>query len=156
MSRWKEADVYNTILVPLDGSSRGEGILPPVQDLAMACGATVVLLQVVEPQALGVGLEGAPAMMQQELERHTQQAESYLAALREAFCEKGIETRTRVVHGPAVEAIINTAEDESADLVAVAGQDRTGWSRGACGCVGACVLNHVDWPLLFLRSSNGG
>ena len=48
----EEVGVYNTILVPLDGSSRGEAILHHVQDLAVACGATVVLLQIVEPQSV--------------------------------------------------------------------------------------------------------
>ena len=148
--------MYNTILVPLDGSCRAEAILRHVQDLAVHCGAKVVLLQVIDPQALGVGLEGGHAMLQEELDRHTKQAESYLAALRKEFCEKGIEARVRTVHGSTVDAIIDTAEREGADLIAVAGQDRTGWSEGICGCVGAGVLNHVDWPLLLLRSSDKG
>jgi nucleotide-binding universal stress UspA family protein len=41
--------MYNTILVPLDGSKRAEAILAHVEQLAHRFGASVVLLQVIEP-----------------------------------------------------------------------------------------------------------
>jgi nucleotide-binding universal stress UspA family protein len=144
--------MFNTILVPLDGSRRAETILPHVQDLARGYNAKVILLQVVEPTPLGSGLEQVCTELGDGAEWRTKQAKSYLAALREGFCEKGIEARTRIVHGPAVEAIIDAADRESADLIAMAGQDRTGWSQGFHGCVAASVLRHVDWPLLLIRS----
>jgi nucleotide-binding universal stress UspA family protein len=131
---------------------RMETILPYVQDLAWGYNAKVILLQIVEPMLIGSGLQQVYTELGEEPEWRTKQAESYLAALREGFCEKGIEARTCIVHGPAVEAIIDTAERESADLIAMAGQDRTGWSQGFYGCVAASVLRHVDWPLLLIRS----
>ena len=48
--------MYNKILVPLDGSTRAEKILPYVEALAQKFAATLVLLQVVEP----LGAEVAP------------------------------------------------------------------------------------------------
>ncbi|NIR15816.1 MAG: universal stress protein, partial [Desulfobacterales bacterium] len=41
--------MFNTILVPLDGSKRAETILPHVEDLAQRYNAKVVFLQIVEP-----------------------------------------------------------------------------------------------------------
>jgi nucleotide-binding universal stress UspA family protein len=144
--------MYKTILVPLDGSKRAEAILDHVQDLAVRYHATVILSHVIEPQALCVGLDGAHTASWEEFGRRTKQVESYLATLQEEFGEKGIDARTRIVHGPVVEAIIDAAEREGADLIAVAGQDRTGWSQGFYGCAAAGVLRHVDWPLLLIRS----
>jgi nucleotide-binding universal stress UspA family protein len=45
----KEDAMYNTLLVPLDGSQRAERILPHAEALAQKFGAQLVLLQVVEP-----------------------------------------------------------------------------------------------------------
>ncbi len=44
--------MYNTILVPLDGSNRSEAILPHVANLASCCSAEVVFLHVEDPPPL--------------------------------------------------------------------------------------------------------
>jgi nucleotide-binding universal stress UspA family protein len=145
--------MYNTILVPLDGSKRAEMILRHVEELAKRYNAKVIFLQVVEPPPPILGSEGAHMMLyQQELERREEQAESYLAALQGKFREKGIEARTRVVHGPIVEAIIDAAEGEDADLIAMASHGRSGLSQVFYGSVAAGVLQRVDRPLLLIRS----
>jgi len=124
-----------------------------VEELARRCGAKVIFLQVVEPIPLVVGLQGAPIMLpQQEFERRTKQAESYLAALREECRGKGIETDTRVVYGPVVEAIIDVAESGGADLIAIASHGRSGLSQVFYGSVATGVLHRVDRPLLLIRS----
>jgi nucleotide-binding universal stress UspA family protein len=153
--RPKEVDMYKTILVPLDGSKRAEMILSHVQDLARHYDAKVILLQVVETMPPGAGLEHACMEPREEFEWRAKQTESYLAVLQEEFCEKGIEARTRVVCGSVVDAIIDTAEREGADLIAVGDQDRTGWSQGLYGCLATGLLHRVDWPLLFIRPQNG-
>ena len=145
--------MYNTILVPLDGSKRAEAILRHVEDLAGRCGAKVIFLQVVEPVPLVVGLQGAPMVLpQQELDQRTKRAQSYLAARQGEFREKGIEARTRIAYGPVVEAIIDSAEREGADLIAIASHGQSGLSRVFYGSVAAGVLHRVDRPLLLIRS----
>jgi len=109
--------MYNTILVPLDGSKRAERILPHLEELAHHYNARVIFLQVVEPHPIVLESEGNyMERHQEELERQTKQIETYLAGLEGEFREKGIMARTRVVHGPVVEAIINAAESEGAGL----------------------------------------
>jgi len=145
--------MYNTILVPLDGSKRAEAILRHIEELAQRYHATVVFLRVVEPVLLYVAPEGTyPALEQQEFERRWEEAESYLAVRQGEFREKGIEARVRVVHGPTVEAIINAAERDRADLIAIASHGRTDLSRVFYGSVAAGVLHRVDRPLLVVRS----
>jgi nucleotide-binding universal stress UspA family protein len=144
--------MYSTILVPLDGSERAEAILRHVEDLAGRYSATVILLQVVEPVPLTMGLETSYVVYREEFERRMRQAESYLAGLQGEFREKGIEARTSVVSGLVVGAIINAAEYESADLVAMASHGRTGLSQVFYGSVAAGVLHRIDRPLLLIRS----
>mgnify|MGYP001815205673 CR=1 FL=1 len=145
--------MYNTILVPLDGSRRAEAILCHVEELALRYQATVVFLRVLDPIALRPTPVGVPSALEQsELERRRKMVVSYLAAQEGVFREKGIETRTRVAHGPVVEAIIDAAEREAADLIALASHGRTGLPQVFYGSVAAGVLHRVDRPLLLVRS----
>jgi len=153
--------MYNTILVPLDGSKRAEAILPHVEELAQRYDARVIFLQVVEPIPVIVGPEGIMGLegahvtsYEEESERRTKRAESYLAALQGQFREKGIEARTLVANGPVVEEITSAAERGSADLIAMASHGRSGLSRVFYGSVAAGVLHRVDRPLLLIRSQS--
>jgi nucleotide-binding universal stress UspA family protein len=144
--------MYNTILVPLDGSKRAERILPHVERLAVHYNAKLIFLQVVEPPPLIVGPEGDITLHQQEIDRLVKKAEDYLAATKGEFQKRGIEIGTHVVHGPVVEAIITTAEREGADLIAIASHGRSGLSQVFYGSVAAGVLQRIDRPLLLIRS----
>ena len=68
--------------------------MPHVEELAQHYAAKVILLQVVEPAPTIVGSGGVyayVALHQQEIDRWTEQVESYLAALQGESREKGIE-----------------------------------------------------------------
>jgi len=145
--------MYHTILVPLDGSTRAEAILPHVENLAQRYKARVIFLQVVESVRSAVGTDMAyPRLEMQNLEQWVAEAETYLAALQGEFREKGIEALTRVGYSPVVEAITDAAERERADIIAMASHGRTGLGRVFYGSVAAGVLHRVDRPLLLVRS----
>jgi nucleotide-binding universal stress UspA family protein len=147
--------MYNYILVPLDGSERAEAILPHVEELAKRYDAQVILQQVVEATPLHPEPEGAArALGQQELERHTEQALSYLTTVQEELCTKGIDARTVIYYGPVVQAIIRAAECECVDLIAMASHGRTGMSQVFYGSVAAGVLHRIDRPLLLVRAQD--
>ena len=76
----------------------------------------------------------------------------YLDSLQKKFSKKGIEVRTLIAHGPVVKAIVDAAERENADLVAMASHGRTGLSRTFYGSIAAGVLQRIDRPLLLIRS----
>jgi nucleotide-binding universal stress UspA family protein len=56
------------------------------------------------------------------------------------------------VPGAIVAEIIDAAEREGADLIAMASHGRTGLARVFYGSVAAGVLHRVDRPLLLVRS----
>ena len=144
--------MYKTILVPLDGSKRAEAILSHIEELSTLYNARVIFLQVVEPPPLIMGPEGDIALHQQEIVRWEKQAHSYLFAVEGEFQEKGIKTGKYVIHGPVVDAIIKIAEQEGADLIALASHGRTGLSKVFYGSVVAGVLHRIGRPLLLIRS----
>ncbi len=145
--------MYHTILVPLDGSTRAEAILPHVENLAQRYQARVIFLQVVESVQYAIGTYMAyPRLEMQNLKQWVAEAETYLAALQGEFRGKGIKALTRVGYSPVVEAIIDAAEREKADLIAMASHGRSGLGRVFYGSVAAGVLHRVDRPLLLIRS----
>ena len=148
--------MYKTILVPLDGSNRAEAILRHVEELAHRYDAKVVFLQVVEPLLQLVSLEqGYATLCMQGFLRRKKEAEAYLDALQREFRVKDIDTRACIRSGPIVEEILNAAEREGADLIAMASHGRTGLGRVFYGSVAAGVLSRVDRPLLLIRSRDG-
>lgn len=145
--------MYKKILVPLDGSKRAEAILPHVEELAQRYEARVIFIQVVEPPPLVV-TPGQPDLVhhRQELERLTKEARSYLMSIQGEFKEKGIDARMELEQGPVVRAIIDAAEREDADLIALASHGRSGLAQVFYGSVAAGILQRVTRPLLLIRS----
>lgn len=147
--------MYKTIMVPLDGSKRAERILSHVENMAQCFGSKIIFVQVVRSQRIAGTEEYGMVLHRQEIEQREQRikdAKSYLTALKGEFREKGIDTRIHVFQGPVTKTIINLAESEEVDLIAMTSHGRSGLTRVFYGSVAAGVLNIVDRPLLLIRS----
>lgn len=144
--------MYQTILVPLDGSRRAESVLDHVEGLARSSRAKVIFLTALEHK-IRAGGEGIQSHLDEgELEQRMFKAKAYLADLSEKFKLKDIRSIPLVVYGPAIEVINKVAEEEKADLIAVASHGRTGLERVFYGSIAAGLLQVVDRPLLLIRS----
>ncbi len=145
--------MYRSILVPLDGSKLAEAILPHVEELAHRYESKVIFLGIVEPEPIIVAPEPIYTGFDGDSYRErVRQVEAYLTGQQGEFQEKGIKTTIHVGHGPVVEGIIDVAESEQVDLIAMASHGRTGLSRVFYGSVAAGVLHRVNRPLLLIRS----
>jgi nucleotide-binding universal stress UspA family protein len=140
--------MFNKILVPLDGSSLAEGILPQVEYVAELTGAEVCLLRVAYVHAL-------PGVDPTELEvKVVEEAETYLQGIADDLEEKGLKTSVHVRYGHVAEEILEQAN--RADLVAMTTHGRTGLRRWALGSVADRVLNHCPKPVLLCRCGEEG
>jgi nucleotide-binding universal stress UspA family protein len=153
--------MYQTILVPLDGSSRAEHILPHVENLAIQYKAKVIFLQVMEPlQIANPSLHVTSALTDtvkeslKDFNHRYEEINTYLSGRLGEFREKGIDVRKFVEQGPVVETVISVAQRENADLIAMASHGRSGMSRVFYGSVAAGVLQQIDRPMLIIRSRN--
>jgi nucleotide-binding universal stress UspA family protein len=145
--------MYDKILVPLDGSQRAEAILRHVEELALRFRAQVIFLRVVEPAPLSMAPEIAYVRLRRnEFERRVKEAEDYLATQQGKFREIGIDVHTRVTVGPVIEGIVKVADQEDADLIALASHGRTGLAHVFYGSVAAGLLQRVNRPLLLVRA----
>jgi nucleotide-binding universal stress UspA family protein len=151
----KEVFMYKKILVPLDGSERAETILAHVEALARCCDSEVIFLEVVVPEVVFTPTHGMIRdirLEEQKLAEHVDRAKAYLSGLEEEFKKKHIQARSLVEVGSVVQMIIDRAEEEGADLIAMASHGRAGLSHVFYGSVAAGVLHRVDRPLLLVRA----
>lgn len=145
--------MYKSILVPLDGSSRAERILPHVEDLARYLKAQLIFLRVAESDHYSYELNDAFVSLDIELaNKNLEEARSYLDGIRGEFRIKGIQARSIVASGPVVKNIIHVAESENVDLIAMASHGHTGLNRVFYGSVAAGVLHSSEKPLLLIRA----
>jgi nucleotide-binding universal stress UspA family protein len=145
--------MFKAILVPLDGSKRAEKILAYVEELAFLREASVILLQVIEPASFMVDLYDTVPRFNQELaDSACHEANAYLEALANDLKAKGLQVKSVVKFGLIVSTILEVAEQEHADLIAMASHGRTGLSRAFYGSVAAGILHQADRPLLLIRS----
>jgi nucleotide-binding universal stress UspA family protein len=149
--------MYQTILVPLDGSKRAESILSHVEILARSFKSKVIFFVAIEPVLMLEYNEiiGMSEFMEQN-DYIKEKTAAYLDSLQKKFSQKGIEVRMLIGHGPAVKEIVDAAARENADLVAMASHGRTGLSRTFYGSIAAGVLQRIDRPLLLIRSRGDG
>ncbi|MDY0222504.1 MAG: universal stress protein [Desulfobacterium sp.] len=145
--------MYQTILVPVDGSMRAEAILRHVENLAKENKSKVVLLKVEEEAIL---LERDEVIdiekYKRDFEARIERSNVYLNTLKTKFHDKGITTVTRIAHGPVVKAILNVANEIGADLIAIATHGFGGLARVSYGSVAAGVLQAAAIPILLIRS----
>jgi nucleotide-binding universal stress UspA family protein len=141
---------FDHFLVPLDGSRTGEKILEPTVDLAQAMGSRLTLLHVVSPNVtLGARVSPLPTG---RLEERLARAEGYLSGVVERLAKEGVEATYRIEsHYAPARSILNTAETEEVDLIAIATHGYTGVKRALLGSVTDKVLRGAKWPLLLVR-----
>lgn len=145
--------MYKKILVPLDGSIRSESILPIVRSMACRYNATVILLQVEEPSCL-LGWDEVidPVNYRQTRKKLRQEAETYLSGIVDRLGAEDIHTKIIVERGDVAKTILDVADREGVDLVAMASH---GWSesqRPFSGSIAAILLQRIGRPLLINRS----
>ena len=146
--------MYKTILVPLDGSPRSEAILPHVESLALHLRSTIILLYVDETADLKLEHDEV-VDVSEYLEKHRQQikaTEAYLQNIVDKWRTVDISAKIQIRRGNVVAGIIDTANQASVDLVAMASHGKGGMERAFYGSVAVGVLNQIDRPLLLIRS----
>jgi nucleotide-binding universal stress UspA family protein len=147
--------MYQTILVPVDGSRRAEAILSHVEHIAKRDNARVVFLKVEEePIMLDRDEVIDVEKYHGEFERQKERSQAYLNGLQAQFGNQGIEADTRLAYGSVVKAILKTAADTGTNLIAMATHGISGLARVSYGSVAAGVLQAAELPILLIRSCN--
>lgn len=145
--------MYKRILVPLDGTKNSEAILPQVKSLAKQCGATIILLEVLEslpPHAVVI----EPDLINQGISQRASQVRQYVHDIEEQLRQEGCDVEAVVKHGTVVETILSVAQEAGIDLIAMASHGYTGLKRLIYGSVAGEILHRSRAPLLVLHAEN--
>jgi nucleotide-binding universal stress UspA family protein len=126
--------MYKRIMVPLDGSDLAQSALPHALELGRALEATLLLFYVRDPRSGSV-----------------EAARRYLAFVRDQQALSGVTIEILVGEGPVAAAIIEAAEQQRIDLIAMATHGRSGMQRVVYGSVAEQVLRSSSRPILLVR-----
>lgn len=150
--------MFKKILVCLDGSKLAEQILPYATEEAVRFQGKLVLLQVVqEPVAFSPAIPGeAPIpietdVMVEATKEALNKARGYLEKLAARIRKKGVQVKTVAIPGRADEAILDYANTNRVNLIAIATHGRGGLRRAVFGSVADRVLRESGLPILVIR-----
>jgi nucleotide-binding universal stress UspA family protein len=139
--------MFEHILIPLDGSSLAECVLPHGLAMAGALGARATILQVVEqPKAAGRTRAIDP------LEWHYSEAQAgaYLQDVGERLRQAGLPTAQALLQGDAAERVIDHAQAEGADLILLSSHGRSGLSGWNVSSVVQKILARAYISILLI------
>jgi nucleotide-binding universal stress UspA family protein len=149
--------MINHIIVPLDGSTLAECVLPHVAAIAPVTHARITLLHVLQQARTG---DSTPAVDPVEWHLQKQNAEKYLEGIVNRLGEAGIlGVEPVILEGNPAGSVIDYARNNNVDLIALSTHGRSGLSGwNVSGIVQKILLRSYTSTLLvraYLPSSAG-
>jgi len=149
--------MYQSILVPTDGSELANKAVKEAAMLAKSGGATLVLFHAVRPQlhpvyAEGVAVPYPPAHSEETRKQMESQAKRVLAeAARQVNSNGCIVEQDYAISSRPFEAIIEAAKEHKCDLIAMASHGYGGFTGLILGSETQKVLANSKIPVLVVR-----
>ena len=141
--------LYDRILVPTDGSSKGKRAVEHALALAAVHDAEVHALYVVDTASYaGTGMEATWAGIDDLLREDADEAVEQVAALAEGT---DVAVETSVVEGAPGREIVQHATDIGCDLIVMGTHGRGGIDRLLLGSVAERVVRRSPVPVLTVR-----
>lgn len=142
--------MYDTVLLPTDGSESTETVVEHARDVAVRRGADVHVLYVVDDRAFLTMDDDRAAEMTDELREEGERATAEVAA---AFEADDLDVTTEIRRGDPGDQILAAATDRDADLV-VMGSHGADPTRNLLGSVSQAVVTEASIPVLTVDVSD--
>lgn len=139
--------MYKRILVPLDGSTLSEAVLPHAQNLAQTTGAELVLLHVI---VTPVEKFSVPLTLA-DIQKIEAESKLYLKSVCSKLEKENLRVTFLVREGSVAETILEVAASMEADAIAMSTHGRTGVKRWLLGSVADKVVRMSPLPVLLIR-----
>ncbi len=147
--------MYQTILVPLDGSKLAECVLSHVETLVRGSQAKrVIFARVVEPfHQYPTGDYVLPESQVQKVEAESKAAaEKYLKDIVSRSRYNGVRVDSAVLYGSVADILAEFASKNQVDIIVIATHGRSGVSRWVWGSVADRILRSSCVPVLMVRA----
>ena len=140
--------MYQSILVPLDGSKLAEAILPEVEELATLLKARLHLIMVSRIHVLP-GVDPTNAQV-----KVIRRAQNYLEKLKEHLSDRNFDIELHAPYGDPAEKILEVCRRHDIELIAMSTHGRSGIGRWLLGSIADRIVRHSEKPVLLLRAGN--
>jgi nucleotide-binding universal stress UspA family protein len=142
--------LINHILVPLDGSTLAECVLPHVIAISPVTNARVTLLHVMQPLQSG---RGTPAVDPIDWHLQKQNSEKYLEQIVSLLNKAGIlAVEATVLEGNPANSVIDFARSNNVDLIALSTHGNSGLSGWNVSSVVQKILLRSYKSILLVRA----
>ena len=147
--------MFGSIVVGTDGSDTATEAVRQATELAKSVGARVHVVSAYEPVPEGrlrQERQDVPADLQWSINPR-EDVEATLRHAAEGIEEAGVQVDTFAREGDPADAILDVAEEQSADLIVVGNKGMTGAKRFLLGSVPNKVSHHAPCSVLIIRTT---
>lgn len=141
--------MFKHILLPLDGSSLAERVLPHALSLSKAFNAKLTLLRVVYQVDHKTQLSSVNPI---DWQMRVSEAEGYIDSVQDRLTQKGVKTDGYVLEGRPAQQIINFAKNKDVDLIILSSHGNSGISGWNINSTVQKVLLRAYMPVMIVRA----
>ena len=145
--------MFDTILVPLDGSQLAECVLPHVLAIACSFDAEITLLRMLEKNQAGAS---APLFDLLNWQINKTKAALYLEKTKMRFQESGLQVRMTVLEGLVAEGITEYAQNQGMKLIILSSHGRNGLTQWGISSITQKIILSAQTSLLIVRAHQYG
>lgn len=139
----------HTILCPVDFSDASRKSVQYAREFARSMGASIYLLNVVEPRPMAVDITLNYVPLEEDLEKAA--AEDLHAILQELH-QEGLTAECGVEFGNPADVILEQADEHDVNLVIMGSHGKKGLSRLIMGSVAETVVRKANCPVLIVKA----
>ena len=146
--------MYNTILLPLDGSPFSEKAIPSAVEIAKAFNSDVTLVRVPEPVRNRLNdLEGAIQVYETIRSQRLREASEYLISKQSDLKAQGVRAHLIVPKEGTTPAacLLDLLDSDNYDLVVMSTHGRHGIGKWMMGSVADRLVQHSTTPILLIH-----
>ncbi len=141
--------MFQRILVPMDGSSLAECVLPHILAIGKSFDAQITLLRVLDP----VGAVTRPRPVDPlDWQIRKAEAETYLKSLAARFQGSGLRIDVEVREGKAAESVIDFARCNDSDLILLSSHGQSGISGWNISSVVQKIILRAQTSVMIVRA----
>jgi nucleotide-binding universal stress UspA family protein len=147
--------MFSSIVVGTDGSETAQKAVREAVELARSVGASLSVVSAYAPvssQRIKEEQREAPEDMQWMINAR-EDVDATLRDVQESYEDSGVEIEVFARQGDPADAILDLADERSADLIVVGNKGMTGAKRFLLGSVPNKVSHHAPCSVLIIRTT---
>jgi len=145
--------MFDTILVPLDGSQLADCVLPHVLAIARPFDAEITLLRMLEKNQAGTSAQLFDLVNWQI---NKTRADLYLEKTKAWFRDSKVRVRTKLMEGLVADGITEYAQNQGMKLIVLSSHGRNGLTQWGISSITQKIILSIQTSLLIVRAHQYG